>query len=168
MALANQKLIRALRSSAQRLRSGESYMWGHPGRCNCGFLATELTPLSANDLLEVSTEKPGDWTEHARAYCADSGLPVDEVITLLLREGLTVSDLEHLENLSGPNILKHIGRPLQRNQAADAAEYMETWAGLLENDFLVEELKGPEIWNTAEILKNRQVPISQHKKPIFV
>lgn len=168
MAIANQKLIRALRNSANRIRSGESYMWGHPGRCNCGFLATELTPLSASDLLEISTEKPGDWTEHARAYCADSGLPVDEVISLLLREGLTVSDLEHLENLSSPQILKHINRPLHRNQSADAAEYMETWASLLENDYLVEELKGPEIWNTDEILKDRQVSINQHKKPIFV
>lgn len=129
------ELIEALRETAARLRSGAEYRWTHQGMCNCGHLAQTVTKFSRAELHAMALEKQGDWTEHAREYCPDSGFPIDHVIESMLGLGLSTADIAHLEQVSDPRVLRALPegqRALDKRDRTDVVRYLETWAGLLE------------------------------------
>jgi len=135
MALPTPTVIRTLKDTLARLQSGARYQWTHQGACNCGHLAQTLTELSPSDLHAYALEKSGDWAEHVRAYCPQSGYPIDLVIHIMLQAGFALSDLERLEQLNDPQILARIDnarKPLQRNSLPDLLLYLESWIVLLE------------------------------------
>jgi hypothetical protein len=135
MAQANRRLIRALRETADRLERGANYRWTHMGSCNCGHLAQTVTRLSRAHLHRIALQKAGDWTEQARDYCPDSGLPMDDVIESILDLGLSTSDLAHLERLSGPEVLRDLPsdqRNLDHRNREHVVRYLRVWADRLE------------------------------------
>ena len=135
MATATAALVRALRSTADRLESGSPYQWGHMGSCNCGHLAQTITSLPKRTIHELALERVGDWEAQANQYCPTSGYRIDDVITAMLDLGMTRRDIRHLERLSDPEVLAELPasspRPA-RNRREDAIRYMRAWAGLLE------------------------------------
>lgn len=143
MATPNPRLIRAMRTTADKLASGQSYQWGHMGRCNCGNLAQELTELSAAEIHAHALQaRMGDWADQTSEFCSTSNLPMDVLIGSLLDAGLTRSDLKRLERLSDPQVLKRLPsehRYLAHNQREDVIMYLRAWADLLEEQLQLEE-----------------------------
>lgn len=143
MAIPKLKLIHAIRNTARKLKQNVSYQWGHMGSCNCGHLAQEITRLSGADIHRVAMRGEGSWTEQSRAYrvrpisCAASGLSMELVIGVLLDFGLEIEDLQNLERLSDPKVLKYLETTsLRHNEREQVIIYLEAWADLLENDLL--------------------------------
>jgi hypothetical protein len=140
MAFASLNLITALRRTAKKLDQGTAYQWGHMGACNCGNLAQELTNRTKAEIHEFAMMGRGDWNEQVQEYCPTSGLPMDMLIADMLNNGLTTTDLQHLEKLSDHEVLKRI--PLERrndirqNNRADVVLYLFEWANLLEDQLL--------------------------------
>lgn len=133
------RLIEALRATARRLSSGVAYRWTHMGMCNCGHLAQTVTGLSKEELHRMALEKAGDWSEQVIDFCPTSGYPMDHLITTLLDLGLTRGDLQHLEGLSGPEILRRLPpgeRHLDKRCRGDAVRYLRLWADLLEERWM--------------------------------
>jgi hypothetical protein len=140
MAHANIRLINAIRSTAKAIESGDNYMWGHMGSCNCGHLAQELTSFTREQIHQLAMEsKQGDWSEHTISFCDNKNLPMDIVIAELIGAGLEPADLRHLEWLSDPQVLfamKSKKMHPSRNNREDVVLYMRTWATLLEEQLL--------------------------------
>lgn len=139
MAFATPALIHALRETAQRLRDGAPYSWGHHGQCNCGNLAQVITPFSAAEIQRFAHTGAGEWTELAESHCQITGAPVDLLVQKLMEIGLTPSDIHHLEYLNDKTVLRHLPggfRWLRRNRREDAIEYFEAFADMLENKLL--------------------------------
>jgi len=137
MATASKSNIKALRKAAKKMRNQDRYEWGHMGRCNCGFLAREVTNLTDAEIHQLAMEKSGDWAQQLRDYCPQSGIAMDVIIDIMLSEGFTVAELSQLERLESPEILALLpynNRNLSHNSAQDAALYLETWATLLEKE----------------------------------
>lgn len=135
MARPSAALVIALRSTAARVAAGSAYQWGHFGRCNCGHLVQTVSRLEPARIHELALQGDGDWEQLANAYCATSGLAIDQVIDELLELGLTTDDIGHLEKLDDPQILAALPggtRWLRRNDRDDFVLYLQTWAGLLE------------------------------------
>lgn len=128
-------LISALRRAAARIQDSKDYQWGHMGRCNCGFLAQELSLQSDREIHNAAMQRYGDWSEQLNDYCPTSGSAMDDLISSLLAADLKIEDLIHLERLSDPEVLAHLPgtrKHLCHNLKEDAALYMDTWAALLE------------------------------------
>jgi hypothetical protein len=147
MATANLPLIYALRKTAQNLKKGAKYQWGHMGQCNCGNLAQELIHMTEAEIhAHALSTREGDWSEQTGAYCAQSALPMDMMITKMLEAGLTQADLQHLEKLNAPAVLAlmpaHMKYP-RHNVREDTIVYLETWAKMLENE-LIELIELPD------------------------
>lgn len=137
MARANIKLIKAIRKTARRLSRNAPYQWGHMGSCNCGHLAQEITRVSKADIHSFALHSEGSWTDQSRAYCSTSGLPMDLLISAMLDAGLMLEDLEYLEKLSDPKVLRRMDYPrLRFNNREDVIRYMLTWAEILEEQLL--------------------------------
>lgn len=137
MAEPNLKLIRAIRNTARNLASSTSYQWGHMGSCNCGHLAQELTSVSKSDIHNFAMHSEGSWTDQSRAYCATSGLPMDLLISTMLDYGIKIKDLEYLEKLSDPRVLKFLEvQSLRYNSKSDVIQYLHAWADLLEQELI--------------------------------
>ncbi|HEX2536163.1 MAG TPA: hypothetical protein VHK69_20625, partial [Chitinophagaceae bacterium] len=100
MAHPNKRLVAALRASAQNLRDGAFYAWGHHGACNCGQLLQVVTRLSKEEILRHAQSGSGEWSEIAEDYCGITGAPASLLIARLEGLGLTPSDIHCLENLS--------------------------------------------------------------------
>lgn len=130
------ELIDALRETAARLRRGAEYRWTHQGMCNCGHLAQTVTSLSRAEIHAMALEKQGDWAEHARDYCPESGFPIDHVIESMLGLGMSTTDIVHLERVSDPRVLKALeeGRHLDKRDRDDVIRYLDAWARLLEEE----------------------------------
>jgi len=144
MATASNSNIKALRKAAKKLRDQEKYEWGHMGRCNCGFLAREVTKLTDAEVHQLAMEKSGDWAQQLRDYCPQSGIAMDVIIDIMISEGFTVAELSQLERLESPEVLALLPqnkRSLSHNNAQDAALYLETWAELLQRKFISEMTK---------------------------
>ena len=134
MAHANVELIRALRDTAERLRKGAEYAWGHFGNCNCGHLARTLTDRSPAQIHAAALLRGGEWVDRAREWCPTSGYPVDEILREMFAKGLSVSDVADLERLDNPEVLARLPsgrRHLAKNVRDDLVEYLEAWAELL-------------------------------------
>ena len=137
MAKSNQRLITALRQTADRIASGAKYEWGHMGRCNCGHLVQTVTDMSDHEIVKSIDFQLDEWTEHAKDYCAGTGHKVDDLFLALQRVGFSYQDVIHLENLSDRRVLACLPggkRHLRRNQVADVTLYMHTLANLLEEE----------------------------------
>ncbi len=130
-------LIEALRRTVKRLRTGHDYQWGHMGSCNCGYLAQELTKYSKSDIHTFAMQRYGDWNEQVQEYCPSSGFKMDEIISIMLDAGLTISDLKHLETLSDPKVLALLPptqRSLRCNVKEDVILYLQCWTSKLEQE----------------------------------
>jgi len=128
-------LIDALKKTANKLKAGAPYQWGHMGSCNCGSLAQEIAHISKSDIHEYAMRSAGSWEEQSFAYCPTSGYPMDLLITTMLQAGLELEDLKHLEKLSDLAILKRLPqgkRYLKHNVRDDVVVYLKTWARMLE------------------------------------
>ncbi|GAB4028630.1 hypothetical protein [Spirosoma koreense] len=139
MARPTPELINALRRTAQNLKNGASYQWGHMGGCNCGNLAQELTKLSKNQIHQYAMQRHGDWNEQADDYCPTSQMPIDLLINEMLYAGLRLEDLKHLERLDDRQVLVRFPiekRFLKHNVREDVIAYMNAWAELLEEQLL--------------------------------
>lgn len=133
------ELIQTLRNASRKLNQSTTYQWGHMGLCNCGFLAQEITLLTKEEIHRRAMQRHGDWTEQLNDYCQTSGLPMDDLITELLDFGFTREQLQHLEKLSDPKVLKWIPlreRNLKHNVKADVVLYLNSWAQALEDQLL--------------------------------
>ena len=77
------------------------------------------------------------------------------MISSLLSTGLTTQDLAHLENLDDPKVLRSLpggSRYLKRNQRNDLVVYLETWADLIEEQWVRSTELGPAV----EVEQERQ------------
>lgn len=139
MAKPRPQLIRALRETARQIEEGADYHWAHAGKCNCGHLARVITGLSPTEIFQrAQKHELSEWSEYANDYCPASGLPIDDIIEHMMQAGLERRDLHRLEYLSDVRILMALPggmRYLRRNQPADVALYLRTWAGLLEAEY---------------------------------
>lgn len=145
--MANPIMIEALRRAASKLTHSNDYQWGHMGLCNCGFLAQQITALTKSEIHSRAMLKQGDWSEQLNDYCPTSGLPMDELITELLATGFTRENLQNLERLADPEVLRHMPTNRQNpkhNVKQDVILYMTTWATCLENE-LLNKITLPEI-----------------------
>lgn len=136
MAYPTIQLIHALRDTAQNLRNGAIYAWGHHGTCNCGNLAQTITDFSAGEILRTAQEGIGEWSELVNDYCPESDKPMDLLIDKLLQTGLSPSDLHHIEYLSDKEVLTRLPggfRWLKRNNKEDVILYFETFAHMVED-----------------------------------
>lgn len=143
MAIASLPLIQLLRRTAKRLENSQHYQWGHMGHCNCGHLAQELTGLPPEKIHQAAMVRYGDWTEQSRAYCPDSGLPIDYIISQLRAVGLSGRDIEQLEWLSDDKINRRLPaaqRHPNRNRKGDVIAYLNAWADLLEEELAIADL----------------------------
>ncbi|WP_420149656.1 hypothetical protein [Spirosoma sp.] len=151
MARPSIELIDALRRTAQNLKNGAPYQWGHMGGCNCGNLVQEITKLNKEQIHRYAMQRHGDWSEQAEDYCSTSQMPIDVLINEMLRAGLTIEDLKHLERLDDRQILLHLPinkRHLKHNVREDVITYMLIWANLLE-DQLLDKIALPNLELTA-------------------
>lgn len=134
MAFPNQELIRALRQTADRLRSGVYYSWGHHGGCNCGNLLQVVTDLSKEEILRHAHNGTGEWTELAEEFCPVTSAPLGLLMTRLQQVGLTPTDIHNIEYLEDREVLDWLPggfRWLKRNVREDVILYFEAFANLL-------------------------------------
>ena len=127
-------LIDALRETAEKLRNGAHYAWGHHGSCNCGNLVQVITKLTSGEIVRFAHQGIGEWTELAQEFCPVTKAPLDLIISKLVEIGLTPTDIHHLEYLTDRAVLEHLPggfRWLQRNVKEDAILYFETFADML-------------------------------------
>ncbi|HTL06728.1 MAG TPA: hypothetical protein VL307_00680 [Chitinophagaceae bacterium] len=139
MATPNSTLIDALRKAAAALQQGAHYAWGHHGACNCGHLLQAMTQLDEATILSYAHTGPGEWTEIATESCAVTGAPYTLLLSVLEQYGLTPTDIHHIEYLNDTAVLKQLPggfRWLKRNVREDVIAYFETFASLLENEWL--------------------------------
>lgn len=131
MAKLNRGMIEALRTTAQRLRAGAPYQWGHAGACNCGHLAQTVTQRSSREIYSMVN---GEWSEHLVDHCPVTGQAVDDVAAQMIAFGFSPGELADLERLEDPRVLQRIPgrRYLRRNHRDDVVLYLETWAEMLE------------------------------------
>ena len=138
MARPSEKLIDALRETANRLETDVAYSWGNLGNCNCGHLTQTLTGLSGDFIHEKALEAGADWGELASPRCDITGLEVEPLVRSLLAEGLSLDDIGHLEDLSDPRVLQAVPpsfpRYLARNDRDHAVAYMRAWADVLSDE----------------------------------
>lgn len=139
MAYANLTLINALRETADRLRNGAYYAWGHHGGCNCGNLVQVLADLNKEEVLALAHSAPGEWTEIAAESCSITHLPLMDLMRRLEAAGLTPTDINHVEYLTDRKVLNALPggfRWLKRNHREDVILYFETFAKVLEEELL--------------------------------
>lgn len=142
MAKATIELITALRLTADNLSNGAYHSWGHHGACNCGNLVQSVTKFTKEEILQYAHTGTGEWTELAQEYCATTSAPLTLVFSKLESVGLTPTDIHHIEYLSDRKILEHLPggfRWLKHNKRADAIAYFETFATVLEQEWLSTE-----------------------------
>ena len=139
MAQPTVQLIDALRETANKLRNGSHYAWGHHGACNCGNLVQVITKFTEGEILRYAHTGIGEWTELAQEFCPITNAPIDLVIAKLEEVGLTPTDIHNVEYLNDKEVLKNLEggfRWLKRNNREDAIAYFEAFANVLENKIL--------------------------------
>lgn len=137
MARPDTRLINSLRKTAQRLKSGAPYEWGHMGRCNCGHLIQTVMKMSDYEIVRSIDFELDEWTEHARHYCNDTRHKVDDIFYNLENIGFGYRDVMNMEYLSDPAVLEVLPgekRFLRRNNKDDVILYMDTLADILEKE----------------------------------
>lgn len=146
MAYPNLPLIEALRETANRLRTGVFYSWGHHGACNCGNLLQVVCNLTKEEIVTYAHTGYGEWTEIAEESCSVTGAPLYLLMQKLTALGLTPSDIHNIEYLEDREVLGYLSggfRWLRRNIREDVIEYFEAMANMLEEK-LVHSVQLPE------------------------
>ena len=116
MAQAKVEIIDALRRTAKKLGSGNDYMWGHMGSCNCGNLAQEITKRSKAEIHAYAMQGHGDWNEQLNDYCGITQMPIDLVIHEMLTSGFSLDDLQNLEKFASQNGAKFYNLPYNQER----------------------------------------------------
>lgn len=135
MAIPSTGLIRALRQTAARIRSGSRFQWTHMGACNCGHLAQTVTALEPARIHSFAIEKEGEWADQAFDHCPTSGYRMDDIISALMELGLSSADIANLERLNDRTVLRRMPPGMREADYRDrehAVTYMEVWADVLE------------------------------------
>ncbi|MFD2523855.1 hypothetical protein [Emticicia soli] len=146
MAQAKTEIIDALRRTADKLKNGSQYMWGHMGSCNCGNLAQEVTKRTKAEIHAYAMQGHGDWNEQLNEYCETSAMPINLIIFDLLTAGFSIEDLQNLEKLSDKDVLMRLPvekRYLRHNVREDVIVYLQEWANMLE-ERLLDTIKLPD------------------------
>ena len=165
------KLINAIKKAAKKLRSNSPYSWGHLGSCNCGHLVQSLTKLSKDEIHEAALEKTGDWSEISKNYCDTSGLKIDKIISIMLNEGLALEDIEYLENLSDPNIIRKMEvdiKSLRKNNRLFVINYLEVWAEVLEEKNIIAAQKSSAKPQTTILRRNQKAEATKELKAAVI
>jgi len=165
------KLIYAIKNAAKKLRSNSPYSWGHLGSCNCGHLVQSLTRLSKDEIHEAALERTGDWSEISKNYCDTSGLKIDKIISIMLNEGLALEDIEYLENLSDPDVIKKMEvdiKSLRKNNRLFVINYLEVWAKVLEEKNIIAAQKFSAKPQTNNLRRNRRVQEAKELKAAVI
>lgn len=140
MAKATIELINALRLTAHSLRNGAYHSWGHHGACNCGNLVQSVTKFTKEEILQYAHTGTGEWTELAQEFCPITNAPLTLMFIKLASIGLTPTDIHHIEYLSDRKILEQLPggfRWLKRNKRDDTIAYFDTFANVLEEQWLL-------------------------------
>ena len=131
-------LVLVLQETINRLEKEEcDYQWTNQGKCNCGHLIQTVTGKTPASIHNIALNSQGEWTDHAKNFCSSSGLHVDELISELLKIGLSLDQIPHLEYLSSPKITKYIPKkmqPLNHRNKQDLIFYLRTWKKVLKNE----------------------------------
>ena len=141
MAHPNSKLIDALRETANRLKNGAVYAWGHHGACNCGNLLQVVCNLTKEEIVSHAHTGHGEWTEIAVEYCTVSQAPLSLLMQKLGQLGLTPTDIHNIEYLEDRQVLNYLPggfRWLKRNVREDVIAYFEAMALQLEEKLLAD------------------------------
>lgn len=157
MAHPNIPLVSALRQAAQNLKNGAHYAWGHHGSCNCGHLLQVVTHLTKGEIVRYAQTVYGEWTEIAEEYCSVSNAPAYLLISKMEEIGLTPTDIHCLEYLQDRKVLEALPggfRWLQKNNREDVIVYFETFAQLLEDQWL-EQVEIPKF----QPVRNREAEL---------
>jgi len=139
MAKPSIELIEALRTTAQRLKDGAHYSWGHHGACNCGNLLQVITSMTEGEILRCAQTGIGEWTELSEEYCPDTNATLNSIKSQLEQAGLTPVDVHNIEYLTDRAVLRELPggfRWLKRNVREDVILYFETFANLLEEQLI--------------------------------
>jgi hypothetical protein len=158
-------LVDALRETAERLKNGAHYAWGHHGSCNCGNLLQVVTKLTSGEIVRYAHQGIGEWTELAQEFCPVTKAPLNLIIRKLAEIGLTPTDIHHLEYLTDRAVLDRLPggfRWLHRNLREDAIVYFETFA-----NFLYEKLQEQVTIDLNEISKGTLRQNSPSHLPAF-
>ena len=148
MATKDLSVVNVLRKTAVMLSESSDYQWGHMGSCNCGYLAQQITHLNRRQIHSYAMQRCGDWNEQLNDYCPSSGLPIDDLISEMIRFGFDTDDLKNLERLSDTRILNSLPegkRNLYFNIKSDVITYLTTWASILEED-CVDHIMLPDLY----------------------
>jgi hypothetical protein len=162
MARPSARLVRALRTTADRLEQPEVvYQWSHYGHCTCGHVAQTITRLEPSTIYRAAFYRPGDWGEQAAqlgrtehpdygerpaidegAYefesldrCASTGSPLTAILATMYAAGLERDDVRHLERLSDGEVLRKLGKNttgLEHARREHVIAYLRGFAELLE------------------------------------
>lgn len=160
MAAIRLDIIEALRTTANKLKNGHRYEWGHMGNCNCGNLVQTITSFTRAEIQEYALQKRGDWSEQLIDYCPTSGYPMDMIIGKMIEFGFTPQDLRHLEWLSDSDVLEKSGNKfLNRNLKSDTILYLNSWADLIE-DALLKSIQLPDIETIISSNKIKNIPVA--------
>lgn len=155
------ELINALKETANRLRNGSHYAWGHHGACNCGNLVQVVTNFSQGEILRYAHQGVGEWTELAQEFCPVTRAPIGLIISKLVDIGLTPTDIHHVEYLTDKEVLRNLEggfRWLKRNKREDAIAYFEAFAELLQEKLLKEiDINFEELYLTENIATKQEL-----------
>ena len=156
MAIGIEQLATYLRGTIELLENTSHYEWGNSGACNCGHLAQVMTGFDKAEIHRWALERNGDWSETAQEYCESSGLPIDQVIQIMLSKGLQLEDIQHIEYLSHPDVLRRIPgrRSLSHNLKQDVILYFQAWSRLLDQEY-----KPGQNWRSTKMVKRDQAEI---------
>ncbi len=151
METARSRVCEALLRAADQLERGAPYQWGHVGQCNVGHVVQHLALMSDREIMAAFGRTLTQWREHAaeyfdaaigdeplattesqQDYCSERNIPLEQVYRLFAVAGLRAEDIGHMEFLSDPAVLARLHhRRLHRNNPADVARYLRTYAQLL-------------------------------------
>ena len=135
--LMKKKLIHALKKTADDLKKGCKYEWGHMGRCNAGCVVQNLMGKTDKQVVEMVGFELDEWSEHAKDYCNQTNSGADKLFDSLKTFGLGYQDIMHIEYLSDPNVLSMMpeyGKRLKKNNPDDVGNYLLAFAKNLERD----------------------------------
>jgi hypothetical protein len=162
MSIATKPLVKILKKTIDLLNQTEDYQWGHMGSCNCGHLAQAITGKTHAEIHNMAIMSDGgDWSEKAKNYCYQSGLPVDEIIEKMLSVGLSIDDIRHVEYLSHPKILKRLADSTfkhKRNSKTDVVLYFTAWVEELENKRSTLSEWNAKVYKEKEVVLYDSVP----------
>jgi hypothetical protein len=121
-------------------RTWFGYEWNDRTRCNCGVVARQVMQTSANELKRLLPPIYEDgvfrptWGSMTKAYCSETGLSRNVVLSQLLAAGFRAEDFAHLEDLSHSSIVERMEsyrkdkRAVCRSRKSDVIAYLRAWA----------------------------------------